>query len=259
MKQMDNAMRDVFGMILREIKFVADRIEVVAERVEALEQLVKSTKGTASNEAPHTSSEPPKRTDEFGVNDLPDDLPDDLLEKTYGKSSGKSSHQTIYGKSSDQRGRRDQSSKSSQRGKALKEAKAAKEAREAKEAEETKSAKEAREAKEAKAAKEAEEAKEDKASEASVVIMDKKKPTASDLKTEEARRLAKSEAGLANVRAMSERERKLASSQQSPFQRNITTKIIIPNKKIGRGYDPFAFPVEKHRISALTNWLKEDR
>ncbi|KAF8087944.1 hypothetical protein N665_0560s0022 [Sinapis alba] len=58
---------------------------------------------------------------------------------------------------------------------------------------------------------------------------------------------------------MSERERKLASSQQSPFQGNITTKIIIPNKKIGRGYDPFAFPVEKHKTSALTNWLKKDR
>ncbi|KAF8105146.1 hypothetical protein N665_0162s0025 [Sinapis alba] len=67
MKQMADAMRDGFGMILREIKHVADRVEVVAERVEALEQLAKSTKGTASNKAPHTPSELPKRTDEFGV------------------------------------------------------------------------------------------------------------------------------------------------------------------------------------------------
>ncbi|KAF8087589.1 hypothetical protein N665_0577s0002 [Sinapis alba] len=89
--------------------------------------------------------------------------------------------------------------------------------------------------------------------------MDKQKPTASDLETEEARNLAKSEAGLANVRIRSERERKLASSQQSPFQGNITTKSIIPNKKIGRGYDPFALPVDKHKSSALTNWLKKDR
>ncbi|KAF8082290.1 hypothetical protein N665_0837s0005 [Sinapis alba] len=89
--------------------------------------------------------------------------------------------------------------------------------------------------------------------------MDKQKPTASDLETEEARRLAKSEAGLANVRARSERERKLASSQQSPFQGISTAKSIIPNKKIGRGYDPFALPIEKHRTSALTNWLKKDR
>ena len=89
--------------------------------------------------------------------------------------------------------------------------------------------------------------------------MDKQKPTASDLETEEARRLAKSEAGLANVRARSERERKLASSQQSLFQGNNTAKIIIPNKKIGRGYDPFALPVDKRRSSALTDMLKKDR
>ncbi|KAF8098004.1 hypothetical protein N665_0276s0005 [Sinapis alba] len=47
--------------------------------------------------------------------------------------------------------------------------------------------------------------------------MDKQKPTASDLETEEARRLAKSEVGLTNVRARSERERKLVFSQQSSF------------------------------------------
>ncbi|KAF8117455.1 hypothetical protein N665_0010s0032 [Sinapis alba] len=89
--------------------------------------------------------------------------------------------------------------------------------------------------------------------------MDKQKPIASNLETEEARRLAKSETGLTNVRARSERESKLASSQQSPFQGNNTAKSIIPNKKIGRGYDPFALPVDKHRSSALTNWLKKDK
>ncbi|KAF8106394.1 hypothetical protein N665_0140s0007 [Sinapis alba] len=161
--------------------------------------------------------------------------------------------------------------KAAKEAKALKEAKAAKAlrdakaARDAKSAEDAKATKEAREAKEArdvkeaKQVKEAEEDKEGKASEGSIVIMDKQKPTASDLETEEARRLTKSEAGLANVRARSERERKLASSQQSPFQRNSTTKSIIPNKKIGRGYDPFALPIDKHRSSALTNWLKKDR
>ncbi|KAF8095019.1 hypothetical protein N665_0346s0016 [Sinapis alba] len=59
MKQIANAMRDGFGMILREIKHVADRVEVVAERVDALEQLAKSNKGTASNEASHTPSGTP--------------------------------------------------------------------------------------------------------------------------------------------------------------------------------------------------------
>ncbi|KAF8106362.1 hypothetical protein N665_0142s0001 [Sinapis alba] len=43
-KQMADAMRDGFGMILSEIKHVADRVEVVAERVEALEQLAKAPK-----------------------------------------------------------------------------------------------------------------------------------------------------------------------------------------------------------------------
>ncbi|KAF8095036.1 hypothetical protein N665_0344s0005 [Sinapis alba] len=143
--------------------------------------------------------------------------------------------------------------------------KTAKEVRDAKSAEDAKAAKEAREAKEARDAEEtkevkkAEDAEEGKASKGSIVIMDKQKPTASDLETEEARRFAKSEAGLANVRARSERQRKLASSQQSPFQGNNTTKIIIPNKKIGRGYDPFALPVDKRRSSALTDMLKKDR
>ncbi|KAF8099139.1 hypothetical protein N665_0250s0001 [Sinapis alba] len=341
-------MRDGFGMMLREIKHVADRVEVVAEMVEALEQLAKNTKGTASNEAPHTPSELFKRTDEFGVNDL--------LEKTSWKSYGKSFHEMTYAKSSDERGRRGQRDQKGRRdqyiqrcrrgqcsqkaentkanaakeveepkanaakeaeetiaaketeeantakaakaaktakkadaakaakeadavkaaketeapkeakaAKTLRDTKAVKEARDTKSAEDAKAAKEAREAKEsrdakeAKEVKEAEEDEEDKASKRSIVIIDKQKPTASDLETEETRRLAKSETGLANVRARSERERKLASSQQSPFHGNNTAKSIIPNKKIGRGYDPFALPVDKHKSSALTNWLKKDR
>ncbi|KAF8099054.1 hypothetical protein N665_0253s0003 [Sinapis alba] len=230
---MVDALRDGFGMILREIKHVVDRVEVVAERVEALEQLAKSTKGTASNEPPHTLSELPKRTDEFGV-------------------TAKAAKEA-------------KALKEAKAAKALRDAKAAKEARDAKSAEDAKAAKEAietkedRDVEEAKEVKEAEDAEEGKASEGSIVIMEKQKPTTSDLETEEARRLAKSEAGLANVRTRSERERKLASSQQSPFQGNSTTKIIIPNKKIGRGYDPFALPVDKRRSSALTDMLKKDR
>ncbi|KAF8074318.1 hypothetical protein N665_1114s0007 [Sinapis alba] len=61
--QVVDAMRDGFGMILREIKLVSDRVEVVADRVKvvadrvkALEQLAKTTEVTASNEAPHTAS-----------------------------------------------------------------------------------------------------------------------------------------------------------------------------------------------------------
>ncbi|KAF8105968.1 hypothetical protein N665_0150s0018 [Sinapis alba] len=337
MKQMADAMRDGFGMILREIKHVADRVEVVAERIEALEQLVKSTKGTASNEAPHTPSKLPKHTDDFGTTYsriLPGSrLVSHLIRRLTGSHLGESvngekgdpsvsKEDTEMKEVEEARGTKEaeeanaankaeeakanaakeaeeanatktakaakeadvakaakeadtakkvkalkeaKALKESKEAKALRDAKAAKEARYARSAEDAKTAKEARKAKEARDAKEAKEVKEaeedekDKASEGSIVIMDKQKPTASDLETEEARRIAKSEAGLANVRARSERERKLASSQQSPFQENITAKSIIPNKKIGLDYDSFALPVDKHKSSALTNWLKKDR
>ncbi|KAF8105321.1 hypothetical protein N665_0158s0010 [Sinapis alba] len=349
MKHMADAMRDGFGMILREIKHVADRVEVVAERVEALEQLLpKAPKGlllmrlltpllNCLNARMNSELVPLRQKKSGRTSKKYKDLPDDLLEKTSWKSSGKSSHQTTYGKSSGKSSHQTTYRKSpevretkeaeeanaskeaeeasaakeaeetnaskeaeeanaakeaeeantakaakaakavkaaketnaakaakeakalkeaktakalkeTKASKALKEAKAAKEVRDAKSAEDAKAAKEAREAKVAKEArdakedKEVKEAKEDeesKASEGSIVIMDKQKPTASDLETEEARRLAKSEAGLANG--------------------NNTAKNIIPNKKIGCGYDPFALPVKKHITSALTNWFKKDR
>ena len=57
---------------------------------------------------------------------------------------------------------------------------------------------------------------------------------------------------------MSERDRKLAPSQQSPFQGNSTTKLIIPNTKVGRGYDPFALP-DKQLTKALMDHVKKIR
>ncbi|CAN6858799.1 unnamed protein product [Brassica oleracea] len=59
------------------------------------------------------------------------------------------------------------------------------------------------------------------------------------------------------VRGNSERERKLAASQQSPFKGNSTAKLIIPNKKVDQGYDPFA-PFGKKMSKVLTDWLKLD-
>ncbi|KAF8113569.1 hypothetical protein N665_0048s0030 [Sinapis alba] len=53
--------------------------------------------------------------------------------------------------------------------------------------------------------------------EASVVLMDKDKDTISDVKMQEARRLSKKNSALTAVRGRSERDRKLAASQQSPF------------------------------------------
>ncbi|XP_013668889.2 uncharacterized protein LOC106373227 [Brassica napus] len=93
--------------------------------------------------------------------------------------------------------------------------------------------------------------------EPSVLILDKQVPTASDLLLEEARRQTKKETAMVNLREKSERERKLAPTQQTPFKGNSTTKQIIPNKKVGRGYDPFA-PYDKKKSKELTEWLEED-
>nr|VDD50059.1 unnamed protein product [Brassica oleracea] len=93
--------------------------------------------------------------------------------------------------------------------------------------------------------------------EPSVLILDKQVPTASDLLLEEARRQTKKETAMVNLREKSERERKLAPTQQTPFKGNSTTKQIIPNKKVGRGYDPFA-PYDKKKSKELTERLEED-
>ncbi|KAF8102840.1 hypothetical protein N665_0192s0001 [Sinapis alba] len=133
-----------------------------------------------------------------------------------------------------------------------------KEEKEAKEKEE-KEAKLEEEAKAKEAAESADKAKEpdESAAEASVVLMDKDEDTVSDVKMQEARRLAKKDSALAAIWGRSERDRKLAPSQQSPFQGNITTKLIIPNTKVGRGYDPFAVS-DKQLTKALMDHVKKD-
>ncbi|CDY67643.1 BnaCnng55790D [Brassica napus] len=93
--------------------------------------------------------------------------------------------------------------------------------------------------------------------EPSILILDKQVPTTSDLLLEEARRQTKKETAMVNLREKSERERKLAPTQQTPFKGNNTAKQIIPNKKVGRGYDPFA-PYDKKKSKELTEWLEED-
>ena len=93
--------------------------------------------------------------------------------------------------------------------------------------------------------------------ESSVLILDKQVPTAEYLLQEEARRQTKKEAYKVNLREKSERDRKLAPTQQTPFKGNNTAKQIIPNKKVGKGYDPFA-PYDKKKSEELTEWLKTD-
>ncbi|CDY65839.1 BnaCnng48810D [Brassica napus] len=74
-------------------------------------------------------------------------------------------------------------------------------------------------------------------------------------KKEDARYQAKRDAALAFCRAKSDRTRKLAALQQSPYTANSTAKLIIPNKKLYPGYNPFA-PIDKKKLKELADWLK---
>uniref|UniRef100_A0A0D3ED42 Ubiquitin-like protease family profile domain-containing protein n=1 Tax=Brassica oleracea var. oleracea TaxID=109376 RepID=A0A0D3ED42_BRAOL len=92
----------------------------------------------------------------------------------------------------------------------------------------------------------------DKAPEPSLVLLDKNQSTVSDLEKEDARYLEKRDAALALCRAKSDRTRKLAASQQSPYTTNSTAKVIIPNKKLYPGYNPFA-PIDKKKLKELAD------
>ncbi|CAN6817251.1 unnamed protein product [Brassica oleracea] len=72
---------------------------------------------------------------------------------------------------------------------------------------------------------------------------------------EDARYLEKRDAALALCRAKIYRTRKLAASQQSPYTANSTAKVIISNRKLYPGYNPFA-PIDKKKLKELADWLK---
>ncbi|KAH0922555.1 hypothetical protein HID58_022573 [Brassica napus] len=58
--------------------------------------------------------------------------------------------------------------------------------------------------------------------------------------------------------AKSERQRRLAATQQSSFDGNSTAKVIIPNQpKQGQGYNPLA-NLDRQKLSALLDWVKLD-
>ncbi|CAN7055830.1 unnamed protein product [Brassica oleracea var. botrytis] len=95
----------------------------------------------------------------------------------------------------------------------------------------------------------------DKAPEPSLLLLDKNQSTVSDLQKEDARYLEKRDAALALCCAKSARTRKLAASQQSPYTENSTAKVIIPNKNLYPGYNPFA-PIDKKKLKELADWLK---
>ncbi|CAN6854454.1 unnamed protein product, partial [Brassica oleracea] len=96
---------------------------------------------------------------------------------------------------------------------------------------------------------------EDKAPEPSLVLLDKNQSTVSDLQKEDARYLEKRDAALALCRAKSDRTRKLTASQKSPYTANITSRVIISNRKLYPGYNPFA-PIDKKKLKELADWLK---
>ncbi|CAF1929846.1 unnamed protein product [Brassica oleracea] len=93
--------------------------------------------------------------------------------------------------------------------------------------------------------------------EPSVVIMDKIKQTKSDLERKEERHVSKKDIIKEYCRAKSEREKKLAASQQSRFLGSGTAKQIVPTKNVGHGYDPFA-PFDKKNAKVLLDFWKKD-
>uniref|UniRef100_A0A0D3A3U4 Ubiquitin-like protease family profile domain-containing protein n=1 Tax=Brassica oleracea var. oleracea TaxID=109376 RepID=A0A0D3A3U4_BRAOL len=80
-------------------------------------------------------------------------------------------------------------------------------------------------------------------------------PEDKDLQKEDARYLEKRDAALALCRAKSDRTRKLAASQKSPYTANSTARVIISNRKLFQGYNPFA-PIDKTKLKELADWLK---
>ncbi|CDY43696.1 BnaC08g47030D [Brassica napus] len=80
-------------------------------------------------------------------------------------------------------------------------------------------------------------------------------PAAANLQKKDARYLEKRDASLALCRAKSDRTRKLAASQQSPYTANSTARVIISNRKLYPGYNPFA-PIDKKKLKELADWLK---
>ncbi|KAL0787774.1 hypothetical protein Bca101_004020 [Brassica carinata] len=94
-----------------------------------------------------------------------------------------------------------------------------------------------------------------KRKELSLVLLDKNQSTVSDLQKEDARYLEKRDAALALCREKSDRTRKLAASQKSPYTANNTAKVIISNRKLYPHYNPFA-PIDKKKLKELADWLK---
>nr|VDD03999.1 unnamed protein product [Brassica rapa] len=92
----------------------------------------------------------------------------------------------------------------------------------------------------------------------SVVVVDKEQSHIDYGSVKKLKQVGKLRAARIVARAKSERQRRLAATQQSPFDGNSTAKVIIPNQpKQGQGYNPFANP-DRQKLSALLDWVKLD-
>ncbi|KAF2540018.1 hypothetical protein F2Q68_00029798 [Brassica cretica] len=90
----------------------------------------------------------------------------------------------------------------------------------------------------------------------SVVVVDKEQSCIDYGSVKKLKQVGKVRAARIVARAKSERQRRLAATQQSPFDGNSTAKVIIPNQpKQGQGYNPFANP-DCQKLSALLDWVK---
>uniref|UniRef100_A0A0D3D3Y1 Ubiquitin-like protease family profile domain-containing protein n=1 Tax=Brassica oleracea var. oleracea TaxID=109376 RepID=A0A0D3D3Y1_BRAOL len=188
-----DAMRDGFGMCVKEIKFLGDKMEAVEKKVGI------TKKGTASTELQITTSSPPKRGHE---------------PRSESVNGAKVGHN-------------DPQEPSSSKDLSLV------------------------------IANEPEEKPTEQSGEPSILVLDKGVPTDTDLQKGETRRQRKKDDAMVLVRGKSARAKKLATSQQSPFNENSTAKVIIPNKRVGQVYDPFA-PFDKKMSKVLTDWVKLD-
>lgn len=92
----------------------------------------------------------------------------------------------------------------------------------------------------------------------SVVIIEKEQSSIDYDSVRNLKQVVKLKAARILARAKSDRIRRLAASQQSPFQGDSTAKSIIPNKpKRGHGYYPFG-PVDPKKLSVLIDWVQLD-
>ncbi|WZZ61029.1 hypothetical protein YC2023_061136 [Brassica napus] len=90
----------------------------------------------------------------------------------------------------------------------------------------------------------------------SVVVVDKEQSRFDYGSVKKLKQVGKVRA--ARIVARAKRQRRLAATQQSPFDGNSTAKVIIPNQpKQGQGYNPFA-NFDRQKLSALLDWVKLD-